>query len=483
MAISYLRWFCAAVFSFPLVVFAAGPVSTEVAAGTTTYRVVSNTVRTPSNVSVSAARDITPYVEKISGRGLAQSAQGRLIVAQRAASVPLSGFFNVSGAVVKSGAKSFLRTAGKASVVGLGLQALLDTADWVFDDDGQIVAPLPSAGNPKPVTREVALTYDAVANGGTGYLVDKLVESEMRQFPAWYTLNGQPRWFYAGFDLPWGFQYYYFPDTLNVSIGGVQKTVYLDAYYDAGSNDNQSNSVGAYSLDEPVAGLQPVTDEQLEAGIDEFYEPEPSDWPELFPYIEPDTFTLSPLPSLSLEPEITTSVDNITGETIVTESQTTLDFDVSENNTSQPEVSVSESTTTKRYKNGVLVSSTSDTVVSNPLPSGSGSPPAPPAAELPAFCSWASVICDWIGWTQEPIDDDVDLSSILIDIDDFERSKDISFGAKSCPADIPLEIDFIDKTVMLSFRWFCELAEIIYFMVMAAAYVSAAYITLGVVRG
>ena len=268
MGLHYLFGFCFALFSFSAL--AAGPVSTEVAAGTTTYKVVNTTVRTPPNVTLSSARDITPYVEKIPNKGLAQSAQGRLIVAQRAASVPVTGFFNVSGAVVKSGAKSFLRTAGKASVVGLGLQALLDTADWAFNDDGQIVAPLPSAGNPKPVTREVALTYPVVANGGTGYLVDKLVEPEMRQVPAWYTLNGQPRWFYAGFDLPWGFQYYYFPDTLNSTIGGVQKTVYLDAYFNAGQNDNQSSSVGAYSLDEPQAGLPPITDLGLEPGIEQY---------------------------------------------------------------------------------------------------------------------------------------------------------------------------------------------------------------------
>lgn len=187
--------------------------------------------------------------------------------------------------------------------------------------------------------------------------------------------------------------------------------------------------------------------------------------------------------------DTSTVVDNVTGETIVTTTDIEYTFDPVYNpDTGTIDLVSTETVTETTYQNGVVTGTNTTT---NAGSSNNVTRPADPANdtdsggsfELPDFCSWATVVCDWFDWTKEPLEDEPDLSDIVSDLDDFERSKDISFGSKSCPADIPLNIEFINKTVMLSFNWFCELAGIIYFMVMASAYVYAAYISLGVVRG
>ncbi|AAA88388.1 50-kDa virion protein [Pseudomonas phage Pf3] len=483
MGLHYLFGFCLALFSFSAI--AAGPVSTEVAAGTTTYRVTNTTVRTPPNVTLSPVRDITPYVEKIPNKGLAQAAQGRLIVAQRAASVPVTGFFNVSGAVVKSGAKSFLRSAGRASGIGLGLAALLEAADWVFDEEGEIVKPLPGGGSPVLMPRPVILNEYTVTGSAGQWSISKEYEPDPRSVPGWYSYNGNPVWVSAVEDVGFTWRYWYFADVL---MDGQGRPNYLVAYSDSGPNEYWQD-VGGYSLDslptEPE--FVPLTDAELEAGIDQYYEPDPDDWRNLFPYIEPDSFTIeTPIPSLDLSPVVSSSTNNQTGKVTVTETTTSVDFEVSDNNSSQPSISVNETTTENVYVDGDLVSSETNTTVTNPPSSGTSTPPSSGSGsdfQLPSFCSWATAVCDWFDWTQEPIDEEPDLSGIISDIDDFERTKDISFGSKSCPAPIALDIEFLDMSVDLSFEWFCELAGIIYFMVMASAYVLAAYITLGVVRG
>ena len=203
----------------------------------------------------------------------------------------------------------------------------------------------------------------------------------------------------------------------------------------------------------------------------------------MFPYIQPDTFTLTtPIPSLELSPVVSTSTNNQTGETTVTESTTSVDFDVSDNNTSQPSITVNETTTENVYVNGDLVSSDTNTTVVNPPSSGSSTSPSSGSDfELPSFCSWAGAVCDWFDWTQEPIDDDVDLSQIIND-EDFERSYSINFGSNSCPEPVSINIAYLNKTVELSYEPACELMGYARPFVLISAYLFAIYIGLGVVR-
>lgn len=175
-------------------------------------------------------------------------------------------------------------------------------------------------------------------------------------------------------------------------------------------------------------------------------------------------------PSSSQGESSTTTSTNANGDTVVTETTVTNNYDYSETT-----VTNSPTTVTTTYVNGQVTNT--ETTTTTP-----GDAVVSPSTELPGFCDWASVVCDWIDWTQEEPTNEPDISGLISD-EDFEQSTDISFGTKSCPPPQQIQLAFPDTIVDISYQPLCDFANIIYFMVMAASYITAAYISLGVSRG
>ncbi|WEI14003.1 hypothetical protein PX668_01430 [Acinetobacter soli] len=79
--------------------------------------------------------------------------------------------------------------------------------------------------------------------------------------------------------------------------------------------------------------------------------------------------------------------------------------------------------------------------------------------ELPAFCDWASAVCEWFDWTKETPDDTTETDQP--DIDDqgiFTRKFDTVFSlSKDCPADIPFNLDtqYLKVSNTISLKWLC----------------------------
>lgn len=79
--------------------------------------------------------------------------------------------------------------------------------------------------------------------------------------------------------------------------------------------------------------------------------------------------------------------------------------------------------------------------------------------ELPAFCDWASAVCEWFDWTKETPDDVSETDQP--DIDDqgiFTRKFDTVFSlSKDCPADIPFNLDtqYLKVSNTISLKWLC----------------------------
>src|SRR5690606_585195 len=68
--------------------------------------------------------------------------------------------------------------------------------------------------------------------------------------------------------------------------------------------------------------------------------------------------------------------------------------------------------------------------------------------KLPAFCDYASKLCDWLDWTQEEPElpeEDSDIPSELLPIA-FTPFQLINFDA-TCPPDIPLELQIIGEPI------------------------------------
>lgn len=176
-------------------------------------------------------------------------------------------------------------------------------------------------------------------------------------------------------------------------------------------------------------------------------------------------------PSSVSGPETITTTTTETGDNIVTTTQTTTHITYGDTT-----ITTTETTVTNTYTNGIHTGTTTTTETPGDLPVSEPSV----SAEWPGFCDWASIVCDWIGWTQEEPDAEPDLPEVMDD--DFYQQKSIQFGSKTCPPDYEINIAFLDTTVGVSMQPLCDFAGIIYYMVMAAAYIIAAYISIGVVR-
>lgn len=239
---------------------------------------------------------------------------------------------------------------------------------------------------------------------------------------------------------------------------------------------------GGDGFNNPPAPV-PVPFNDIQDAVDNNYNPHPSDYPLIVsePSMQPTEITVQPIPRLNFPSVQTTSTDLATGQTTVTDTNIWHDYEIHNNGSQQPKIEEKQTEQKDTYKDGVKTE-TSTTTSSSGVATGGSSVPAPDLQiELPPFCSWASVVCDWIGWTQEPIEDDLDLAALIND-EDYERSYSISFGDNSCPAPIEINIIFLNQTVQLSYEPACQLAIYAKPFVLISAYIFAIFITLGVVR-
>ena len=178
--------------------------------------------------------------------------------------------------------------------------------------------------------------------------------------------------------------------------------------------------------------------------------------------------------SVSGPTSTSTSTDPATGSTTTTETSTQTQLEYGDTT-----ITTTTTTTTNTYQDGQHTNT--ETTVEGPgeLPVEQ---PSAGSFEWPGFCDWAVKVCDWLDWTQEdPGFEDPDLP-LPID-EDYYQEKRISFGSKACPPDHQINLaPFLPNAVAVSFQPLCDFAGLIYYMVMAASYIIAAYITIGVAR-
>lgn len=79
--------------------------------------------------------------------------------------------------------------------------------------------------------------------------------------------------------------------------------------------------------------------------------------------------------------------------------------------------------------------------------------------ELPAFCDYAAIVCDWIDWTkEEPEKEEEQEEQTINDKGIFDREFDINFEfEKSCPPDyvFNFETKYIAGSYRFTFNWLC----------------------------
>lgn len=227
----------------------------------------------------------------------------------------------------------------------------------------------------------------------------------------------------------------------------------------------------------------PVSHSELDQSIDDSYSPEVSDAPIVLLSGEPESINLSTPAPAELPSTTTTSTDS-SGQTTTSVTNETINYNVTNNNTSSPSINSSTTSTITKYdsNSNVVDTSTSTTTESGVQPDVS--PSAPPIEfELPAFCSWATIVCDWIGWTKEGVEgEEPDLSVLISEFEPDENEYTSSIGAGSCPAPMSLNLGIINRTVEVSYQPFCDFLDMIRPLVIAGAWLLSAFMYVGVLR-
>lgn len=225
--------------------------------------------------------------------------------------------------------------------------------------------------------------------------------------------------------------------------------------------------------------LVPFPPADLQDAIDSgAYQPHPSDYPFLSsdPAMIPTVVTVDPIPRATFPPVTTTTVDLDTGKTTTVQTNIWHDFNIKDNNTSQPKIDTDITTQTDTYVDGSKTQSSTTTtstgVGSEPAASAGGSSPPPP--EMPIDCDLFPTACAWMEWTQEePTEPEDNLSDLLKEVPISKETFTISGGAAACPAPIVLNLSQFGSREV-SYQPLCDLASTMKFLYLALMSFAAA---------
>ena len=410
-----------------------------------------------SSYPVPPTRPITPIVSN--GGFNAPARGGVTIEGIKSPPIPTSGTSNYPKPTVNNAAKSLLRNNLAGLALGAGLQMLLDGIGALIDDAGNVVR----------LERDLPTDPPFPVSMTTG--------AEFCSLPCSNSYIIQPRG----------------PNDLQPSCvletGANNQLHYLQSYNTA--DGNVSNMSCTYTTD-PAAkdfgsSYQPVPPPELDDAVDNSYNPDPSDFDNLTPYMFPQSYTQNPIPTVHL-PTVTTTQSNTAGDTTTTNATTKIDFTV-DNSKPIPEVETKVTEDKESFTNGEPSGSSSTSTTNRP----NENPKAPPDTstgggsaqfpEIPTDCDFMPTVCAFLDWFKDDdLGDEPDLSSIMKDDEEFAQTRVISFGSKQCPPPYTMSITSLGMTAELKFDFFCQFAEYAKFLVMAASYIFAIYISLGVSR-
>lgn len=223
--------------------------------------------------------------------------------------------------------------------------------------------------------------------------------------------------------------------------------------------------------------LLPVSDADLDSFVGSISDPSfaasaapdiLSSVPGSFDY--PDSETFGGPNSIELPSVETTSLDQVSGDTVVKQETTTLDLVYSKNPLS---VTATPTTVTNTYQNGTLINTTTNTVTGPTVD-------AQPLPEVPTDCEFMPTVCEWLAWFKEPMPmPEVDLPTP--EDQDFEETYSANFGG-GCPPPRQIALTLFPP-VQFSWEPLCDFAGYLKFLVVGGAALMAAFIGLGISRG
>lgn len=459
MGIFNLFGFCIALLFAPALVF-ANEVRVGVSPTTGYYEVTSKTFDVPKAATVSSSRAVSPVVSPLPSGGFQQSMSGGITIEGLKKPAPFTAKAAASLKTMRNGAKKLYKSNPARLASGLGFGALIDGLGWIMGEGGQIQKKQfidSGQGSSKG--------WFKVHFGDDGYVSDTC--------PSFIPYNGSP--FTCTINFYWASGDENTQSTTVTYTGSYSPP--STSYYRRNGAHTAFNYHSTETAEESIVS---VSSSEVENVIDKNYIPHADDFVLLTPYMSPDFILVDPIPPVVTDLGITNTFDSSGWLTGTEQKTSTTEFTISNNSTSQPSISSSTSVKTETFKDGQSQGSTV-TETTQPAVGGGGGGKAP-TVEIPTDCDFHPTLCAWMNWTKEPLEEpDHDLKQIMHTVD-FEEKKTISFGSKTCPAPYDIHLGLIDRTYQLSFQPACDFAGYLYFFVMAAAYIFAAYISVGVVR-
>ncbi|NKG39309.1 virulence factor TspB C-terminal domain-related protein [Acinetobacter johnsonii] len=97
---------------------------------------------------------------------------------------------------------------------------------------------------------------------------------------------------------------------------------------------------------------------------------------------------------------------------------------------------------------------TTDPVTGNQTTTGTSTG----SLQLPAFCDWAAIVCDWIGWTKEQPDEPEELKPVFEEIEVPYTPFSIAKFNAQCPPDENLSLNLMgqDMSFVFPMKPFCD---------------------------
>lgn len=128
------------------------------------------------------------------------------------------------------------------------------------------------------------------------------------------------------------------------------------------------------------------------------------------------------------------------------------------------------------------VNSNTDTQASTTQPNASGTTTtnshSTTSTELPAFCSYASKLCDWLDWSQA-MPEDEEKKEVEIKTSDISFNQTVYISPnESCP--VPTILSFGGINIPIDYSMFCNVLSIIKPAIVSVSFISAIFIITGV---
>ncbi|AXH74744.1 MAG: TspB protein [Inoviridae sp.] len=373
--------------------------------------------------------------------------------------------------------KALLSRLGRGGLAGIalgaGIDALLNGIGALIDGGGNVSR----IDGPVDISHDTPSSYD---RRSTPYSYGYYYRGDSDSAALYAAAKSKPNQIFVD-EMPHPVPSSFYPLVVTCSIvENAHLIAYANnyCYYDSGDQPP------------PQPALVPFPLPDLEDAINSGYQPHPSDYPFLAPdpAMIPTIVEVEPISRLDFPPVTTTTTDLDTGKTTTVTTNIWHDFNVKDNNSPQPKIDAETTTKSDTYvdgeKTGESTSTSSSGTATGVGPvAGSGSGEKL-EIDIPTDCDFMPTVCAFLEWYKDDdLGDDPDLASIMKDDEEFAKTKVISFGAAVCPQPYTIHISSLSMSVDLSFEFFCQFAEYARALVLAAAYIFAAYISLGVARG